>query len=123
MSLQYKIVSLTGAILAAMLVLAGAVGLAQDRFGRIADNLYDNAFVGVHYAHKVEVGFVRFEQAHQDKAPPYLAGADSRPIQRILDDLDVATERAPSPRERKLATDVRVQIAALIAPSSAQPPA
>jgi signal transduction histidine kinase/CheY-like chemotaxis protein len=122
-SLQGKITALTGLILVSMLVLVGFTLLMTNRFSEIADNLYDNAFVGVHYAHKVEVGFVRFEQAHQDKGPPYLAEDDSRAIQRILDDLDVATERAPSPRERKLATDVRVQIAALIAPAPTQAPA
>src|SRR3954452_23835283 len=114
MSLQYKIVSLTGAILAAMLVLAGAVGLAQDRFGRIADNLYDNAFVGVHYAHKVEVGFVRFEAAHQGRTGGRWTEADVKAMQPLLDDLDVAIERAPSPRERVLAQQLRVRISALL---------
>src|SRR3569623_2483535 len=113
MSLQAKIIALTGAILTAMLVRAVAMLLTAGRFSRIADNLYDNAFVGVHYAHKVEVGFVRFESAHPLGRPMTWTPDDAKAVEGMLDNLDIAIERAPSQHERQLALKVRAQIAPL----------
>jgi hypothetical protein len=114
MTLQHKIIGLTGTVLLSMLALAAAVFLAADRFGLIADNLYDNAFVGVHYAHKVETDFVRFESAHPSDRPMVWTAADERAIAAMIDNLDIAIERAPSPRERQLAVTVRATLSPLL---------
>ena len=114
MTLQLKIITLTGVVLTAMLVLAAGVLLTADRFGEIADNLYDNAFVGVHYAHKVEVGFVRFESAHPAGRMMTWTASDTQALGAMLDNLDIAIERAPSDRERVLAQKVRRQLAPLL---------
>ena len=114
MTLQLKIITLTGVVLAAMLLLAAGVLLTADRFGEIADNLYDNAFVGVHYAHKVEVGFVRFESAHPAGRTMTWTASDTQALGAMLDNLDIAIERAPSERERLLAQKVRRQLAPLL---------
>jgi signal transduction histidine kinase/CheY-like chemotaxis protein len=97
-----------------MIVSAIFTAVFTIQIARIGDNLYDNAFVGVHYSHKAEVSFVRFEAARRGVGPPYLSNADKSEIQPIVDDLDVAAERAPSARERRLAAAVRAQIAGLV---------
>ncbi|HEY3889003.1 MAG TPA: ATP-binding protein [Caulobacteraceae bacterium] len=116
MSIRYKLIVLTAVMIAAMIAIATFAAIMTNRFGSIADSLYDRAFVGVHYAHKVEVGFVRFESAHATVKPPYTSAGDRAAIQKILDDLDVAIERAPTFREKELAITARGQIAALSDP-------
>jgi signal transduction histidine kinase len=111
MAIRGKLIALTAVMVAAMIALAGFTTYVAGRFGHIADNLYDNAFIGVHYAHKVEVGFVRLETAH--RASGALDAAERGELQAILDDLDVAIERAPTLREKKLAIALRGQLAAL----------
>lgn len=101
-------------MIAALIAIAGVTTLMTGQFGQIADNFYDHAFVGVHYARKAEAGFIRFERAHRGSAPPYRTEADRDAIDTILDDLDVAIERAPTPREKQLAVTVRSQIAAIV---------
>src|ERR1700721_1166130 len=100
MSIRYRLVILTVVMIAAMIALAGFTTLTTERFTGIADNLYDNAFIGVHYAHKAEVGFVRFENSHRAVRPPYRSLEDRDAIQTILNNLDVAIERAPTEREK-----------------------
>jgi signal transduction histidine kinase/ActR/RegA family two-component response regulator len=112
MGIRGKLVVLTAVMVAAMVALAGFTTYVAGSFGHIADNLYDNAFVGVHYAHKVEVGFVRLEAAHRPAGARALDAAERAEL-RTIDDLDVAIERAPTPREKKLAIAVRGQLAAL----------
>ena len=113
MSIRYKLFLMTGVMIAALIAIGCVTMLMTGQLGQIADNLYDRAFVGVHYAHKVEAGFIRFESAHQGVAPPYRTDADREAIDTILDDLEVAIERAPTPHEQQLAISVRSQIAGL----------
>src|SRR5471032_792775 len=110
MSIRSKLIALIVVMIMAMITLAGFTTVMANRFAHIADNLYDNAFVGVHYANKVEVGFVRMEQAHRIAGP---RSSDKAEIETVLDNLDVAIERAPSAREKQLAVAVRAQIVAL----------
>jgi len=114
MSIRTKIIAFTAVTIDAMIASAIFTTVFTANIARIGDNLYDNAFIGVHYSHKAEVSFVRFEAAHRAVAPPYLSNADKTDIQPIVDDLDVAAERAPSARERRLAAAVRAQIAGLV---------
>ena len=58
MSIRYKLIVLTSVMIAAMIAIATLATIMTNRFASIADSLYDRAFIGVHYAHKVEVGFV-----------------------------------------------------------------
>ena len=113
MTIRSKLLVLTGTVILSMIALAALAIFATGEFSHIANNLYDNAFVGVHYSHKAEVGFVRFESKHRADRPPYPAEADRDDIQRILDDLSVAVDRAPTAREKALALQVRAQVAAL----------
>ena|GEM_PF-1534976 len=113
MSIRYKLIALITLMIAAMIVLAGVATFTIGRFGQIADSLYDNAFVGVHYAHKVDVGFVRLEDSRRAAPSGALGVVEKDNLQNILGDLDVAIERAPTPREKQLAIAVRAQIVTL----------
>ncbi len=113
MSIRYKLIALTALMITAMIALAGVATFTIGRFGQIADSLYDNAFVGVHYAHKVDVGFVRLEDSQRAAPSGKLGASQKDSLQKIVDDLDVAIERAPTPREKQLALALRTQIVAL----------
>ena len=117
MSIRYKLIVLTSVMIAAMIAIATLAIIMTNRFAIIADSLYDRGFVGVHYAHKVEVGFVRFESDHAAVRPPYTSEGDHAALQTILNDLDVAIDRAPTARDRQRAVTARAQIAALTDPA------
>jgi two-component system, sensor histidine kinase len=123
MAIRGKLIVLTAIMMAAMAALAGFTTFVDARFGHIADNLYDNAFVGVHYASKVEVGFVRLKETHRRGGLGTLSAEERADLQTILDDLDVAIERAPTPREKQLAIALRRRLAALAASSRWEPQA
>jgi signal transduction histidine kinase len=115
MAIRGKLIVLTAIMTGAMVALAGFTAFVEGRFGHIADNLYDNAFVGVHYASKVEVGFVRLKETHRRGGLGTLSAAERADLQTILDDLDVAIERAPTPREKQLAITLRQRLVAFAA--------
>ena len=114
MSIRTKISLLS--IVAAISVLGMALLALEERqqFSSLAEDLYDKAFVGVHYAHKVELQFVRFEADHEGVKPPYTRPADKEALGDILDNLDVTIERAPSVRGKTLAKSVRADIVSLM---------
>jgi signal transduction histidine kinase/ActR/RegA family two-component response regulator len=116
-SIRYKLIVLTSVMIAAMIAIATLATIMTNRFATIADSLYDRAFIGVHYAHKVEVGFARFESDHAAVRPPYTSEGDRAALQTILNDLDVAIDRAPTARDRQRAVTAREQIAALTDPA------
>jgi len=123
MAIRGKLIVLTAIMMAAMVALAAFTAFVEGRFGHIADNLYDNAFVGVHYASKVEVGFVRLKETHRRGGLGTLSAEERADLQTILDDLNVAIERAPTPREKQLAVTLRQQLVALAASSHWEPQA
>ena len=102
-----------------VVIFIGVVDIfTRIEFSGVADKLYDDAFVGVHYAHKVEVNFVRFELSHKDSPPPYVGADDAKALRLILEDLDVAIERAPGETPKVLATEARASINRLMDPRS-----
>ncbi len=111
----------TAAICAVVLALAGATAVLAGQFGAIADNLYDNAFVGVHYAHKVEAGFLRLQEHRGVVGVMPVTNDEKANLAVIIDDLDVAIERAPTVRERALAQAARADLLALATGSKWEP--
>lgn len=75
-----------------------------------AINMYDKAFVGVDYAHKVQTLFVRFMASHEYDDSAYSDDASKAQIQTILDNMDVVIERSMSEKNRNLAKEIRTQI-------------
>ncbi len=108
MSMQLKILS---ACLGFVLIIGMLGGLAHQQgaqMGRLAVGIYDHAFLGVSYVDQTQEEFLRIAAAH--------ARADTvgrANIQRVLDRLDVALERAASERTRVAGVQVRVLLAGL----------
>lgn len=92
-----------------------ALNYAQQ-LGQQATSLYDNAFVGVHYAHKVQTAFVRLEAKITSTST--LTSEDESALASVLNDLDVVIERASNDRERAMATAVRNDLQALGKPNT-----
>ena len=114
MSLRAKITLISMLAMVSTLVLTLLTLYIRAEFSEAADQLYDKAFVGVHYAHTVESKFIRFADAHRDIPPPYRKQGDVASLRSILDDMDVAIERAPSDPSKTLATAAKASISALL---------
>ena len=119
MSLRLFIIWLGAAIVATFVALTAYAIVMMTSVGQMAGDLYDNTFVGMHYAHKAEADFLRFAADHRQARPPYLAAEDRHDIDEVLTNLDVALDRTTTPREKALGLTVRAQIAALDDPKAA----
>jgi methyl-accepting chemotaxis protein len=96
----------------------GALALqGQQRLGGLALGIYDGAFMGVSYISRVQVSFVRFAEAHRTAAAIAADPKAGTELKAILDNLDIAIERAMNDGTGKAANGVRGRIAALAAAS------
>lgn len=93
-----------------------AIGLVarhqQQATINYAINVYDTAFIATNYIHLADVAF----QHYADERLSPLAADGSSPektLGNVLDNLDVAIERADSPHSRDMAKEVRGELAAL----------
>jgi methyl-accepting chemotaxis protein len=113
MSIRLRIV---GACLLFVLIMSG-LGLfarsLESKMSNLAISIYDNAFIGVNYTHIVQTGFVRFagERGHASGAA--LDDAARTQIGKLIDNLDVANERAMSDKSRALAKSIRDRLTAM----------
>ena len=108
MSIRSKI--LAGCL--ALTLLSGWLGLfaqgAERRLGRVALDIYDNAFMAVSYLREAQIDFARLA------ADPQGAGHMGDRAQEVLDDLDVVRDRAMSARGRTQAAALRARAALLL---------
>jgi signal transduction histidine kinase len=97
----FALVAITGSL--------GTFAWSQEReLGALATGIYDNAVVGVSYAQKARTDFVRAAaDASTGKA---LSREDMLPV---MEELDVARERAITPVARAFAAQIRTDIAKL----------
>jgi len=107
----------------ALAFLTGLLGLytqqAERRLGKLAIDIYDNAFMSVSYLRSAEVAFARLSaQAHEPGWSP-AAAADAE--QEMLSDLDVVRERAMSAAARAQAAALRARVIALLPRLAADP--
>jgi len=89
----------------------------EINLGKLALNIYDEAFVGVNYAHKSQSAFIRFMGTHDSKDSAVITKLDGAQFGRLVDNLDIAIERAMSDKGRDLAKKIRAQIITLRAES------
>jgi methyl-accepting chemotaxis protein len=113
MSIRLKIV---GACLCFLLI-TGSLGLfvrlQEQKLSDLAINIYDNAFVGVNYAHVVQTGFVRFV-ASRGRAESAGFDDDAKAqLAKLVDNLGITMERAMSDKSRAAAKAIRDKIAAM----------
>ncbi len=105
----------TKILLACFLMLAMVVGLGlfsrqqQAELSDLGKNIYDRAFMGVNYARKSQIDWVRFTAAR----PTTMSDDDRAHLDTLLADLDVAIERAMTEKSKGIATTIRGQIGAL----------
>jgi signal transduction histidine kinase/DNA-binding response OmpR family regulator len=89
----------------------------EAALGDAATDVYDKALIGVSYVRKVQTDFLRFEE----RAGTADAATADKQLDSLLADLDVATERAISPKGASAARALRVKIANL-RQADAEPP-
>lgn len=110
LSIRFRILAacLTLTILTAGLGIFTLTG--QERLGTLALRMYDQAFMSVDFFRSAQSDFVALRAAYHpskgDKSAVQLAT-------RILENLDIALERATSAEAKKLATELRGRMLAL----------
>ena len=113
MSVRLKILM---ACMGFVLIIAIVGGLAQRQaaqLGRFAIGIYDHAFMGMLYVEQTQEEFLRFAAAHRGDGATLADAAAHAGLQKVLDRLDVANERAASNRTRTAGTQVRTLLQAL----------
>ena len=113
MSVQLKILA---ACLGFVLIIAALGGLAQQQasqMGRLAISIYDHAFMGMSYVDQTQEEFLRFTAGHREAGATLADPAARAGLQKVVDRLDVAMERAVSDRTRNSGRQVRAQLVAL----------
>jgi methyl-accepting chemotaxis protein len=110
MSIRSKILA---ACLLFVVIIAIVGGLAQQqaaKMGRLAIDIYDHSFMGMSYVDQAEEEFLRLEASHRD---PGATLATSAGLQKVLQLLDVAIDRAAADRTREAGKQMRAMLAAL----------
>ena len=120
MKLSQKIIGISAVMLASISALAGVAIWLNATLGRDALDLYDKAFVGVHYAHKVQTGFATLKGSNPTL--PITAEDDVSSVNTMLNNMDVVIERASNDEERTLAQTARKHLASLIDTSTGAEP-
>jgi methyl-accepting chemotaxis protein len=93
---------------------SAAMVALNAQMGDMAINLYDKTFVGMHYADKVQTAFVRLEGRHTDADLPLTQDDDTAAIASMLNDLDVAADRAATPKQKTGVATAKADLQALI---------
>ena len=100
---------------AVLLAVNLAVGLfAREQLHTIinyAVNVYDTAFISTNYIHLAQVAFQHY--ADERLSPTEDLAKTGEVLDTVLNNLDVAIERAESPQSRAMASEMRSTIAAL----------
>ena len=117
MKLSQKIIAISCVMVTSIAALAGVAILQNASLGQQAMELYDKAFVGVHYAHKVQTDFATLKGGNP--TPPLTAEDDVSAVNGMLNNLDVVLERASNDKEKELAQAARSDLARLIDPNFA----
>jgi methyl-accepting chemotaxis protein len=113
MSVQSKILA---ACLVFVAIIAMVGGLAQQQasqMGRLAVGIYDHAFMGMSYVDQAQSEFLRLEAARRSVGTTWSDAAARADLQKVLERLDVALERASSDNTREAGRQTRVLLAAL----------
>lgn len=112
MRINLKILIISTIMVSCISALACVAIYLNSRIGAEALNLYDKAFVGVHYAHRVETKYEKLMSSHP--AAPLTTDDELGAVNSMLNDLDVVIERASNDKEATLAKATRHEIASLI---------
>ena len=104
-------------ILACLMFLSICAGMGsfadrtQTTLGDLAINIYDGAYLGMSYIGRAQSEFLRFTTTHNEIAGSPIEAASRKRLSTVLDNLDIAIDRAMSDEARALAKAVRAQVA------------
>jgi methyl-accepting chemotaxis protein len=100
-----------------LLILNVAVGLfaRQQQHATIdyALNIYDTAFISTNYIHLAQVSFQHYVDERLSFTGPGDGSKAGEDLEHVLNNLDVAIERADSPRSRDIAKELRAKMVTL----------
>ena len=112
MSLNTKILAISFVMVCAILALAGVSISLNQSLGQQALDLYDKAFVGVNYAHKVQFEFTKLQGT--SPTMPLSSDDDVAAVTSMMNNMDVVIERATTDEEREVARSARADLDSLI---------
>jgi signal transduction histidine kinase/DNA-binding response OmpR family regulator/HPt (histidine-containing phosphotransfer) domain-containing protein len=121
-SIRGKLVGAFLAIVAVLSVIGWTSWKTDNELGSLATEVYDKNYSGVGYTREALTGFVRFEGTHPATSSAPLDANALADIKRLLGYLDLATERASTPKARELAVQARAKLLALSDISQNKPP-
>ena len=108
MTIRFKI--LAGCL--ALTTLTGLLGLhvqhTEGELGKLAPRVYDEAFIGVSHLRSAQAGFATLASGRS-------AGSDAEALAAVIDDLNVAWQRAISPVGRTAAEGLSIAVGAVSA--------
>src|SRR3569623_1057279 len=114
MTIRFKILLACFALVANTGSLGTFAWFQERELGALATGIYDNAVVGVSYAQKAHTDFVRVASDAAIGNP-----LSRQALEPVLQEFDVARERAITPVGRAFAKQIRADIAGLGAPNAA----
>jgi methyl-accepting chemotaxis protein len=86
---------------------------AQDKLSNLAKDIYDKAFMGVNYARRSQLDwahFLTFDQGRKLATAPLSNGARAQ-LQKLMDDLEVASQHTITDTSRDVAITTRAKVA------------
>jgi len=121
MTVRHKILA---ACLGFVLIIAIVGGLARQQaaeMGHLAVGIYDHAFMGMLYVDQAQEEFLRLAAAHRESGATLNDAEGRAGVEKVLDRLDIALERAIPEHIRAMGSQVRGLLAALPGCAGVQP--
>jgi methyl-accepting chemotaxis protein len=113
MSVRLRILAACLGFVAIIAIVGGLAQRQAAQMGRLAVGIYDHAFMGMSYVEQTQEEFLRFAAVHRESGATLADPAARAGLQKVLDRLDVALERAASDRTRAAGAQVRALLQAL----------
>jgi methyl-accepting chemotaxis protein len=113
MSVQRKILAACAVFVAIIVVLGVLAQRQASQMGRLAIDIYDHAFLGMSYVDQTQEEFLRLAAAHDQPGATLSDKAGRAGLQKVLDRLDVALERAATQPTRDAGRQARALLAGL----------
>ena len=108
MSVRQKILAACLGFVAIIAVLGGLAWQQGTQMGRLAISLYDHTFIGMSYVDQSQAEFLRLAAANRETDPTW-----STYLRKARDRLEVALDRAATPRTRAAGIQARNVLTAL----------
>ncbi|HXZ25474.1 MAG TPA: HAMP domain-containing protein, partial [Nitrospiria bacterium] len=91
--------------------LSMATKTAQTKLSDVAKEIYDKAFMGVNYVRKSQLDWEKFLVLYEKNHA--MSTVSRAALQTVMDEMDVAIERAVTEQSREVARSVRAEVASM----------